>query len=222
MTMDGTDGKKPHEIEYETNPFWDGMKIQTRMKRTGVKGDQKVVVDLKTGMYEGMTEVSKVYEVDSEQFIKVFVLTMMVFFEVENSGRKVLEYAMMQAAKTPNSDSVYLQWQDCQRYHLTSRGNINGVSRSAFYRGIAELAAKGIIGLVAAKPNYWWFNPSIFFNGDRVAFRTEMRKAAQILDPITKTLPRHRKDEVIDHLAAAFGDDIEEEALPEIIRMAAE
>lgn len=28
MTMDGTDGKKPHEIEYETNPFWDGMKIE--------------------------------------------------------------------------------------------------------------------------------------------------------------------------------------------------
>lgn len=192
------------------------------MKRTGVKGDQKVVVDLKTGMYEGMTEVSKVYEVDSEQFIKVFVLTMMVFFEVENSGRKVLEYAMMQAAKTPNSDSGLPPMAGLPAVSPDQPRQHQRCEPKRLLSGHCGTGGEGIIGLVAAKPNYWWFNPSIFFNGDRVAFRTEMRKAAQILDPITKTLPRHRKDEVIDHLAAAFGDDVEEEALPEIIRMAAE
>jgi hypothetical protein len=220
MTTDGTAAVKAHEIEYEANPFWPGTNIQTRMKRTRLQGDQQVVVNLRTGLYEGKAEMVKAYEVDADQFIKVFVATLMVFFEVENSGRKVLEYAMLTASQNADRDRLYLHWEDCQKYHHITRGNTKGVSRASFYNGIQELAEKGILAK-ANRKNFWWINPAVFWNGDRVSFRTEMKKAAEILPPNSAPKGNIRDAQGIDHLAEAF-TATEDEALPEILRMAAE
>lgn len=221
MTTDGTAVGKTREIEYSTNPFWPGTNIETRMKRTRLQGDQQIVVNLRTGLYEGQAEMVKAYEVDSDQFIKVFVATMMVFFEVENSGRKVLEYAMLESSKNANKDRLYLHWEDCQRYHQITRGNTKGASRASFFNGIQELTAKQILAR-SDRVNLFWINPAIFWNGDRVTFRTEMKKAAEILPPNSAPKGSIRDGgSGIDHLAAAF-TDTENEALPDIIRMAAE
>ena len=55
------------------NPFWFGIEIETRKKRTKYESEnQKMLVNVGTGVKEGLAEISQVYEVDSEAFVKVF------------------------------------------------------------------------------------------------------------------------------------------------------
>ena len=49
------------------NPFWFGIEIETRKKRTKYESEnQKMLVNVGTGVKEGLAEISQVYEVDSK------------------------------------------------------------------------------------------------------------------------------------------------------------
>ena len=72
------------------NPFWFGIEIETRKKRTKYESEnQKMLVNVGTGVKEGLAEISQVYEVDSEAFVKVFTRFMHVFFDVEECPKAV-------------------------------------------------------------------------------------------------------------------------------------
>ena len=58
---------------WPANPFWYGIEISTRKKRTRYETeDQKMLLNVSSGVKEGVAEISQVYEVDNEAFVKVF------------------------------------------------------------------------------------------------------------------------------------------------------
>jgi hypothetical protein len=66
-------------------------------------------------------------------------------------------------------DRIYLSW-----FNDGLNGADVGMSLRTFNRGIAELIENNF--LAPRSPQTYWVNPSLFFNGDRVAFINEYRR----------------------------------------------
>ena len=163
------------------NPFWMGFQIETRKKRTRLETeDPKMIVGLTSGIKEGMAEISQVYEVDSESFVKVFTRFMHVFFDTSKNAQKLFEVILWKVGTDKEKDCFYLHSKEANTYHKKIRKT--GYSQASFYRAVDELIGKGIIAR-STLPHMFWINPAIFWNGDRIRFITEMRRAPEIIPP---------------------------------------
>lgn len=168
--------------KHQTNPFWQDLQMEIHRRKLRLHADSgpKAIVSLGTGEKEGVAEVSRIIEVDGDQFIKVFTRYLTVFFEISKNGQKLFEYALAEAAKNKNQDALLLHPKDADRYHK-SVGR-SGYSQASFYRAADELCVSRIL---ARSDVSWKFfiNPAIFWNGSRVDFITELRKAPQLYSP---------------------------------------
>lgn len=169
--------ERKNAVLWKVNPFWEGIDIKLSRKRTTLLDDKKIVTNLKTGEAEGTTELSKVYEVDSERFLKVYTRSLMTFFDISKNAQKLFEFVLFEVSRIKMQDRIYLHPKDAERYHRATRGQ--GFSRPSFYRAKAELIDKELIAQ-ADTPNIFYINPAVFWNGDRVKFITEMKKAPEI------------------------------------------
>lgn len=168
--------------KHEANPFWESLQIDTHKKRVRLKGDNgpKAIVSLRTGEKEGLTEVSRIYEVDADKFVKVFLRHLTVFFDISKNGQKLFEFALAEAGRNKNKDALFLHPKDADRYHVMM--GRKGYSQASFYRAAEELCRAQILAR-SDVPGKFFINPAIFWNGDRVDFITELRKAPQIYGP---------------------------------------
>ena len=161
--------RKKGGIAYIENPFWEPTDIEIGKKHINVGGG--VHVDQKTGESVSHSGIHIVKEIDREEHIKVYTKNIKPIFELKPTTQKVLQFLIVELQKTPNADSIYLAWFTANEYF--SEENIN-VSRSSFQRALKELLEKGFIA-ESLKPNMFWFNPHLFFNGDRMVFIKEYR-----------------------------------------------
>jgi hypothetical protein len=168
-------------VRYAANPFWEDLVMETRFKRAKLKTDDpRALVSMKTGQSEGVVEVARVYEVDSDKFVKVFTRYLHAFFDVSKNGQRLFEYALAEAGKNPNRDTIHLHPKDADRYHKgMGRG---GYSQASFYRAADELCDVQILAR-GDVPGRFFVNPAIFWNGDRAKFVTELRKSPQLYAP---------------------------------------
>lgn len=166
---------------WTSNPFWEANIIPTKRKRSTLDTEQKLLVDLKTGQAENVAEMVKVYEVDSEAFVKVFTRYLHIFFDTSKNAQRLFEVVLFEVGKKPNEDLIYLHPKTADRYHKQIRGD--GYSSSSFYRALDELIQKKIVARAAEGPHLYWINPKVFWNGDRVRFITELRRGPEILPP---------------------------------------
>lgn len=175
-------GAKQNEAgEWITNPFWEGFELTTKKKRTTLQTDEEqVLVGVKTGIATNATEITKVYEVDDEKFLKVFSRFLHVFFDIRKSTQKLFEVVLYEIGKKANQDLVYLHPIQASNYH-ERRGS--KYSQASFYRSINEMKEVGFIVKSAEGPNLYFVNPAIFWNGDRIKFITEIYKSPQITSP---------------------------------------
>ena len=98
--------------------------------------------------------------------------------------------------KTPNADSIYLNWFEVDDY---SKKHELQISERSFYNAMKELLLKGFIA-ESERINQYWINPHLFFNGDRMVFIREYRK--KINNEIKKT---NEKDEPKNIMANLLG-----------------
>ena len=156
-------------VKYKTSPFIEqtSLRLQTRKKRLTVSNGRNIV-DGTTGEVEGVTEISQVVQVDTAEFIKLYTQDIKAFFELSNSAMKTFFLVMKVVGKgCINNDKVYIDYKDELLDEL-------GVSRPVFYRGMEELIKKSIIAK-NINPGWYFINPTMFFNGDRVRFIKEYR-----------------------------------------------
>ena len=159
-------------VAYRDNPFLkDLAEMQVRKKRITVKAD-KVIIDPKTGEYEDTAEITKVFDVDADQFVKVFTTNMKAFFSLKPSTYQLLNIIIMQLSKEFQGSSIYLNYGICKRYFEDN--NDKGFSVSSFHTAIKELIQKGFIA-ESEDSNLYWINPTLLFNGDRIKFAKEYR-----------------------------------------------
>ena len=170
------------KTKWERNPFWGAFELSTRRKKETINEDGLVVVNTSTGDRTGTAEISRIFEVDRDRFVKVFAGHLKVFFDLSPTGIKLLQVIMHEMGQEPNNDYVYLSASSVVD-HLKKAGK--KYSPASYYRGRDELLAKGFIA-ESVRTHLYWINPALFWNGDRVKFITELRPAPEVLPPATE------------------------------------
>lgn len=164
-------------VLHETSPFLPN--VQTRTKRvTNKRGDMMLV---STGTGEVQSQIAGFWEseeVDSAKFVKLFVNGVKALAELSNSGSRVFELLYIEMQRNIGKDQVYLSYTGLDKHE-------KAISRSTFSRGLAELIDKKFIASMPAI-GWYWVNPDFIWNGDRLAFVKEYRKASATAKPAEK------------------------------------
>jgi len=168
---------------YEKNPFMIDMATRTR-RVTNKRGDM-MLVNSQTGEIQsqgaGFWEAE---EVDATKFVKLFVKGVKALKELTGAGTKVFEVLYLRVQEAIGKDQIYIAFSSVDQ-------TLTPMSHSTYKRGLSELIEKGFIAATPSQGMYW-LNPSFVWNGDRLAFVKEYRKAGskppQIKDTITGDL----------------------------------
>ena len=177
--------EKNEIIRYSENPFLDTMIIPqkgkaVRLSRLG--RDNNVLINNDTGEWLG-THVTTYKKVDTEQFIKIFTANIALTFNLKASGIKAFNVLMwVMSEKALSKDLVPLDkiiMDEFLKIHCVK------MSQPTFWRGLAELEKAQIIAK-HIRQGWYFINPNLVFNGDRIAFTTVIERAKKGED--TKTL----------------------------------
>jgi hypothetical protein len=155
--------------QHRTNPFWEATSVTVGTKRISISGGRHVSNEGESVEHSG---IHIVRQVDESQFLKVYTKNIKAIFDLKPSTQKILQYLMQSLQKTPNAEGVYLSWFRAEEYF--SEEDVS-MSRTSFHRAMKELLQKGFIA-ESLDPNMFWFNPNLFFNGNRMTFVNEYRK----------------------------------------------
>ncbi|MFC0254472.1 hypothetical protein ACFFJK_21510, partial [Massilia consociata] len=92
------------------------------------------------------------------------------FFDLGQGAYRLMQivFAITQRIP-PHTDRIYMNPE-------TLPEDLPAISNSAFYRALAELLEKGFLARVESDKHWYFINPTLFFNGDRVRFITEYQK----------------------------------------------
>lgn len=169
MTKLPVPGKRKNVLAYPENPFWEKTEIKIGSKMVKVSGGKHVNGDGESISHSG---IHVVREVDENEFVKIYTKNIRAIFDLKPTAQRVLQYLMTELQKTPNADAIYLAWVGADEYFCE---NDIKASRASFHRALSELIQKGFLA-ESTKPNMFWFNPNLFFNGNRLTFVHEYRK----------------------------------------------
>jgi hypothetical protein len=178
---------------YVTNPFLTNAVTNTKQggRRISNKdGNRMMVVSESTGEVLAPAGFWQYEEVDKTQFVKLYVNGVKAFKELTNAGTKVFEVLYLEIQKNIGKDKIYMSYTQLDH-------GITPMSEATFNRGMKELVEKAFL---AATPSvsWYWLNPDFVWNGDRLAFVKEYRKAptrgrAEQID--TRTIDMFEKEE---------------------------
>lgn len=166
---DNVPSRKKGVVAYAQNPFWQATEVQVGSKLIRVAGGQHISDDGESLSHSGIHVIK---EVDETEFLKIYTKNVRAIFDLKPTSQRVLQYLMTELQKTPNADGIYLAWVGASEFF---EENTLDVSRASFQRALKELLDKGFIA-ESTKPNMFWFNPNLFFNGNRMTFINEYRR----------------------------------------------
>lgn len=158
---------------YAKNPFWKPYEVSIGTRKVTIAGG--LVTNPDTGETMHHAGVHRVEFVDEDKFVKIFTQNLKVFFGLKPASQKVLQCLLSVLQQNPNADGIHLPWFTVEDF---SKENELKISRSSFFNAMKEMLEKGFIA-ESEHPNFYWINPHLFFNGDRMTFITEYRKKPQ-------------------------------------------
>ncbi|WP_138995262.1 replication/maintenance protein RepL [Larkinella sp. C7] len=151
---------------HKDNPFVESMVINTRKKLVAVSNPKdKAIVNRVTGELDDAYFIGVRKEVDTEQFVKIFINQMNILFELSKSAQSVFAYILHIA---DYSDKIIVDLDEAKE--LTGYK-----SKAAILAGLTELLKKEFIARGPAF-NVYFMNPQIFYKGDRLVLLTEYRR----------------------------------------------
>jgi predicted DNA-binding transcriptional regulator len=160
---------KKGAIVYRENPFWEPQEVKIGSKLIRIAGGRHISEEGESVSHSGIHQVK---EVDETQFIKIYTQNIKSFFDIKPTTQKVLMAILNAIQKTPNADSIYLNWFEVDDY---SKRHELQISERSFYNAMKELLEKGFVA-ESERINQYWINPHLFFNGNRMIFIREYRK----------------------------------------------
>lgn len=157
---------------YEINPFLSNAIANTKQggRRISNKdGNRLMVVSETTGEVLAPAGFWQYEEVDKTQFVKLYVNGVKAFKDLTNAGTKVFEVLYLEIQKNIGKDKIYMSYSQLDH-------DITPMSEATFNRGMKELVEKAFLAAMPAI-SWYWLNPDFIWNGDRLAFVKEYRKA---------------------------------------------
>jgi hypothetical protein len=153
---------------YDKNPFM--MDIHVRTKRiTNKRGDMMLVNSNDGEIQTRIAGFWEAEEVDATKFIKLFVRGVKALKELKGPGAKVFEVLYLRVQENIGKDQVFMAFASVDQV-------LTPMSAPTYDRGMRELIEKGFIAATPVQ-GWYWLNPSFVWNGDRLAFVKEYRKA---------------------------------------------
>jgi hypothetical protein len=153
-----------NELKYRKNPFIvdsDGqfvLDVKTKNTKVFRGGGNEAIVNLDTGELTGQTTFVSTKKVDKEQFVKLYLTQIKNLFDLSITAYKMVFY--LTTLLKPNKDEVYIFVPDVMEFCQWS-------SKPRVYKAIKELIKYEIIA-PSWKPNIYYINPSVLFNGDKL------------------------------------------------------
>jgi hypothetical protein len=148
--------KKKHE-EYLYSPY----KINgVSEKMYMTKSDETLTINPETGEYYTMRKVGQNKNILHDELIytKLFQSGVNSIMDMSHSSLKILLYAM--SIVRPLSEIVVLHSSDvCEACKIAEK---------TFYNNLLELLDKKILSRKMGSSIEFWFDPNIFFNGNRI------------------------------------------------------
>lgn len=180
---------------YETNPFVGDAVANTKqgVKRISNKdGNRMMVVSENTGEVMAPAGFWQAQEVDKTQFVKLYVNGVKAFKDLTGAGTKVFELLYLEVQKQVGKDRAYLSFNAIEQA-------VTPMSEATYARGMRELIEKKFIA-PSTLQGWFFINPDYMWNGDRLAFVKEYRKA-----------PSRPKAEQIDTKTIDMFDQLEQQ-----------
>lgn len=147
---------KKHE-EYLNSPY----KMNGIVERAyTTKTDETLTVDPETGQMYTMKKVSQNKRVlhDGMVYSKLFQESVAMLMDLSHPSLRIILYAM--SVVRPLSESVML--------HAPDVCVACGMAEKTFYNNLMELLDKRILSRKLGSSIEFWFDPNLFFNGNRV------------------------------------------------------
>jgi hypothetical protein len=171
---------------YRQSPFL--AQMDTRVRRvTNQTGDMMLISKDRGEVVNDVAGFWQSQEVDSTQFVKLFVQGVKALTDLTSAGTKVFELLYLRVQENPNQDRVNMAF-------WTIDQQATPISERTHSRGMCELIQKGFIASTPTLGVYW-LNPNYLWNGDRLAFvKTYVRKIRPenkhtFVDPGQQVLP---------------------------------
>lgn len=159
---------------YKINPFVNDNLITQLSGQKNVyytQNTQNTLIDLETGeLSPAQLTITKKIRADRETFVKLYTNHLTAFFELTQTANRVLQYVLYLTQETAiNKDKIYISLIGTQDFFNSHNSKISSAS---FYRAMKELVEKLFVA-ETIEPNWYFINPSLFFNGDRIEFLTQ-------------------------------------------------
>jgi len=170
-----------HIIKYTENPFLSSeiIKIDQGRRQVLAGTTKNVLVNTETGETEGITLLARYKEVDKSQFVKLFINEVSMLFDLSKAGIRVFGYVLQ--CLQINKDEIFINIPELMKYCNYKQSN-------QAYKGLAELVKNKIIAM-SSRYSFWYINPNIVFNGDRIMFIKEYRIKEKGNQQLTLEMP---------------------------------
>lgn len=130
--------------------------------------------------------IGKIEEIDTEEFIKLYTKNVGMLFDLSSRAQKALVAVFCAVQQFKDQSHIFLPYHYAVEFY-EKIGIIKVPSRSTFSAGITDLINMNFIAAHYGGDGWYWVNPNLIFNGDRVRFVTEYRiKAKQENQQLSK------------------------------------
>lgn len=154
--------------KYKTNPFVSKSALPTKTKRLTNKHGDMMIVGKDTGEIIASAGFWHAEEIDSAQFVKLYINGVKAFKELTGAGTKVFEILYLEVQKGIGKDVIWLSFLEVDQA-------VTSMSKATFMRGMKELIEKRFIA-ESTTQNKYFLNLDYMWNGDRLAFVKEYRR----------------------------------------------
>ena len=154
-------------VDPEVNPFLVGMTLQTKTKKVNAKTEEVFDGDGNPVDNEAR-EISHIKYVDRAKFVKVLNAAYREAFGLSSKGQRLFWLLVEELSQNHGRDFVYLNY----RREFTISGGKVKLPKTSFYDGLKELQNAEFIRPKVEGKGYYWINPNLFWNGDRVKLAT--------------------------------------------------
>lgn len=172
-------GKKQSRNIYKDNPFIaasNGFAIHTRKNITLVA--RGLEIKDQTGDDVNAGVIGKIEEVDTDEFIKLYTKNVGILFDLSSRAQKALVSVFCAVQQYKDQAHIFLPYHFAVEYY--QKIGINKIpSRSTFSAGITDLINMSFLAAHYAGEGWYWINPNLIFNGNRIRFVNEYRLKAK-------------------------------------------
>lgn len=169
-------------VLYARNPFMQEISIQVSERKTTISKGSIVVSSRGEKISDAC--IAQIVPVDKEKFVKVYVQNIAAIFDLNKSGIRMLGVLLHIVQGYPNQDQVFMSFPEATKNHAEI--NQKPLSRTTYDRGIGELISNDVIAESPRGAGWFYINPNLVFNGNRVTFINSYVREEAYQDEVEK------------------------------------